>query len=200
MQTFFRWCWESKNRVTILSAKEYHNWKTKDDRNIYTFGERRNNVAINYVWRVWITRRSRNAGFIKEKERLLNRVSNSLFIPTWHFSLSPVSEQNGRCKLHRNNPSDLVCFDSTILSRVILSESHSSVIYASKSVEHSSNHLLSVSINLCYRILFSNNVATKENVKDSFDILYTLFLPSRLYSFMTCIALRFYQIQRNWYL
>lgn len=101
------------------------------------------------------------------------------------ISLSPVSEQKGRCKRHRNNPSDLVCSDSTILSRVILSESHSSVIYASKSVEHSSNHLRSVSINLCYRILFSNNVATKENVKDSFDILFILFLPSRLYSFMT---------------
>lgn len=84
IQTYLRW-WESKNRVTILSAMEYHNWETKDDRNIYTFGEKKNNVVINYVWRVWITRPSRKAGFIQEKEKLLNRVSNSLFIPTWLY-------------------------------------------------------------------------------------------------------------------
>lgn len=92
IQTFPQWCCESKNRITILSAMEYHNSETKDDRNIFTSGERRNNVAINYVWPTWITRRSRKAGFIKEKERLLNPVSNSLFIPTWLFSFITCSQ------------------------------------------------------------------------------------------------------------
>lgn len=175
IQTFPQWCCESKNRITILSAMEYHNSETKDDQNIFTSGERRNNVAINYVWPTWITRRSRKAGFIKEKEiiKSCKQFTFYSYVAFFLYHLFPNKKAAAETIL-------------AILSVPIRRFYH--VLSCLNRIQVLFMRLSQWNIHRTICDLFQSTWVielyfrtTKENAKDSFDILFTLFLPSRLY-------------------